>query len=220
VTTGEAVDPGRVPALARRLDEALATLAGDLDRLGLPWALVGGAAVGLITGQARPCPDIDLAIAAPTREERADLVAQLVRRGHRALVTGAGKAGRAITVLPCTGNRAPGTLVDLLPEACGFEAELCRQAATVALPGACLRVARTGHLLACKLKVMADLDRPKDAADLAALLGAASPGDLALARRALRSAAASTPAAKQALQLAEGWLGSLEHPPGDRLRAG
>lgn len=206
MTTGKQAGPGRT-GLGRRLDQALATLAGDLDRIGVPWALVGGAAVGQITGQVRPCPDIDIAIDAPNPEERADLVAQLTRRGHRALVARAGKAGQAITVLPYgAGRSAPGTLVDLLPEACGFEAELCQQAATVPLPGVCLRVARTGHLLACKLKVMADLYRPKDAADLAGLLRIASRSDLAEARQALRSAAASRPAAGRALQLFEAWL--------------
>ena len=78
-----------------------------------------------------------------------------------------------------------GIVVDLLFASSGIEPEIVARADRLALtPGLELPVAQTGHLIAMKL-LADDPGRPQDRGDIAALIGAATPADLELAREAV-----------------------------------
>lgn len=164
------------------LDAVLRRLAGDLDTLGVRWALVGGLAVSA-RAEPRTTRDVDVVVAADTDREAEAVVLGLRQRGYR----DAGQmlehdvTGRLAT-MRMTGPVAD-AVVDLIFASTGIEQEIAAGATVVdVLPGVSVRVASVAHLLA--MKILAG--RLQDDADAASLLGQASRADLAAARDALR----------------------------------
>lgn len=81
------------------------------------------------------------------------------------------------------GQTAHGVVVDLLFASSGIEPELVQAAELLEVfQGVTAPVAPIGHLIALKLLARDDVHRPQDAIDLHALLRAAGPADLAVAR--------------------------------------
>lgn len=170
------------------LEAALRAIAGELERRGLKWALVGGLAV---TARAEPrtTRDVDVAVPVPDDASGEDLVFQLSASGWDVLGTVEQDAtGRLATVRlrPPLERRARGVVVDLLFASSGIEGEVAAAAERIEiLPGLVVPVATLAHLLALKVLARDDRSRPRDAEDLRALLAEAGPDDLASARASL-----------------------------------
>jgi hypothetical protein len=111
------------------------------------------------------------------------LAAALQVRAHSVYRVPDEKLGQIVLVhakLPQTGPS--GVLFDLLPRACGFEAELVAAGRRLDVFDVSVPVARIGHLIALKVKVIAGLNRAKDRRDLRALLAQALDAALNRAR--------------------------------------
>jgi hypothetical protein len=167
-----------------RFEHAFRRIADDLDRIGVGWALVGGLAVNIYTIPRR-YRDIDISVVAP--DAAAELADALRACGHHVYLAQHDSLGLIVVVhVMLAEATSSGVLIDLLPQACGFEPELVAAAPRLDVFGAPAPVARIGHLIACKAKAVADVDRARDRRDLLALLARADSEELELARAALR----------------------------------
>lgn len=168
------------------LEQALIRLAGDLQALGVPWALVGGMAVSF-RAEPRTTQDVDVVVAVSGDQEAERIARDLVMRGYRPLEiqpfleNADGRLNAARLLAPATvGLETIG--VDLLFASSGVEEEVVAAAEVreVAV-GLYVPIARIGHLIA--LKVLAG--REKDRTDARSLLTRATLEDLQLARESL-----------------------------------
>lgn len=168
------------------LEVALRRAAGDLDRRGCDWALVGGFAVS-----ARAVPrftyDLDIAVRVADDAEAEALVRSLMADGYTFYASVEHDNGRLATVRLKYRVDDVEVLVDILFASSGIEPEVARGAEHLeVVPGLVLPVASTGHLIALKLLARDDATRPQDLADLHALLAAATTTDLEVARDAVQ----------------------------------
>jgi hypothetical protein len=167
-----------------RLRRSLLGIAPILERSGLPWAVVGGLAVGA-RSVARFTADLDLAIAAATDRDAERLLLRLGQSGYEiASVLEHEPSGRIATVrLRPPGETADTLYVDLLFASSGIEAEIARDAERISVfEGITAPIARTGHLIAMKLLSKEERLRPTDFDDLEALVARADESELARAR--------------------------------------
>lgn len=168
------------------LEQALIRLAGDLQALGVRWALVGGMAVSF-RAEPRTTQDVDVTIAVSGDREAERISRDLTMRGYSPLEiqpfleNADGRLNAARLLAPSAIGL--GTIgVDLLFASSGIEeeivgaAEVREVAVDLYVP-----VARIGHLIA--LKVLAG--RGKDRTDVRSLLQKATSDDLQLARESL-----------------------------------
>ena len=168
------------------LYQALARIATDLDRMEVPWALVGGLALA-VHADPRQTRDVDCAIAVATEKEAEEIIRKLHDKGYRDHPEGAlleePRTGRLKGVrLLSPGVGEYGSVVDLLSGACGIEREIVQAAnETQVDQGLVVPVATRGHLMAMKVVAWRDKDR----GDLRALLEGANDQDLRVAREAL-----------------------------------
>ena len=155
------------------LATSLARLAGDLARIPVAWALIGGFAVSS-RAEPRFTRDIDVCIAADTDSDAEGLGAALTGLGYAvvAIVEHEYRDHLATIRLssPATdGVVADGVVVDLLFASSGVEREIVQQAELLEiLPGLTVPVATAGHLVVLKL-LARDAGRPQDDIDLRAL---------------------------------------------------
>ena len=169
------------------LEAALGKTAEWLDSQSYRWALVGGLAVSA-RAEPRTTRDVDLAVHVKNDPEAEALVFSLQAAGFRVIAAiEHDRAGRLATVrLQPPTRRMRGAVVDLLFASSGVEEELVSMAERLEiLPGLCVPVARTGHLIALKILARDDVRRARDAEDLRALLAEAESADLAMAREML-----------------------------------
>jgi len=154
------------------VERALAHVAGELRRLGHPFALIGGLGVS-IRGEVRFTRDVDLAVHVGSDAAVEELVRDLAGAGYSplALVEQDDK-GRLATVR----LRSPsGVVVDLLTASSGIEEEVAERATEVVIEGVgSVPVARAEELLALKVLSMTE-KRPQDRLDAEALV-AMNPG--------------------------------------------
>lgn len=169
------------------LEAALRRVAADLESYDVPWALVGGFAVS-----ARATPrfthDVDIAVSVGDDAKAEDLIRSMTSHGYRVLtLIDHELSGRLATVrLGCPIGGGEEVVVDLLFSSSGIEPEVAAQADEIDIvPGLCLPVAATGHLIALKLLARDDESRPQDATDLRALHAVASSVDLESAHEAV-----------------------------------
>jgi hypothetical protein len=95
-------------------------------------------------------------------------------------------AGRLAAVRLTRSSALQTPVVDLLFASSGIEPEVVAAAERLELlSGLTIGVARTGHLIALKVLSRDDVRRPQDLVDLRALVGVASPAELARARESL-----------------------------------
>jgi single-stranded DNA-specific DHH superfamily exonuclease len=167
------------------LRTSLFRIAADLDDLRARWAVVGGLAVSA-RAEPRLTRDVDVAVAVADDAAAERLIADLRGRGYEleGLVEHTAVSRLATArLLP----DARGAIVDLLFASSGIEEEIVAAAERILIvPTLSLPVARAGELIALKLLVRDDRNRPQDFDDLRALLAVATPGDLADARSAVR----------------------------------
>ena len=159
-----------------------------LDGLGVRWALIGGLAVSAQT-EPRFTRDVDLCIAAKDDAEAERVVLRLRESGYEVVtVLEHAPSGRLSTVRLRRGAVSAGAvMLDVLFASSGIEAEIVAAASSLeGVLGDRTRIARIGHLIALKVLARDDRRRPQDAADLRALIGAASPAELDLARQSVR----------------------------------
>lgn len=165
---------------------ALHRITADLSQVSCAFALVGGLAVSART-EPRFTRDVDLAIAVTSDLEAEALVHRLRGAGYRIGATLEQEAVGRLATVSLEASRAPhATVVDLLFASSGIEPEIVTEAEMLNfLPDLKVRVAKTGHLIALKVLSRNDMTRPRDLADLRALLRAASGHDLERARQAI-----------------------------------
>lgn len=170
-----------------QLEAALRRAADDLTRLDVGWALIGGFAVSART-EPRFTRDVDIAVAVNDDGAAERLVRSLLAEGYRLVasiehdVTGRLATVRLASALAGDAD----VVVDLLFASSGIEREIAEAAELIEIvPGLTLPVALTGHLVALKLLARDDERRPRDAADLRALVAVAMPRDFDLARDAV-----------------------------------
>jgi hypothetical protein len=171
-----------------RLEALLRHAAGDLERLGAEWALVGGLAVS-VRAEARFTRDIDLAVSIADDDEAERLTRSLVAAGHRVLATVEQETvGRLATVrLGPPGATSDDPLLDLLFASSGIEPEIVAGAERLdVVAGIAGPVARVGHLIAVKLLACDERRRPQDLMDLRSLRTVADPPEWEVARQAVR----------------------------------
>jgi predicted nucleotidyltransferase len=170
------------------LEAALRSIAAELGRRQVRWALVGGLAVSA-RAEPRTTRDVDLVVSMPDDAASEQLVFQLSSAGWDVTATiEQDAAGRLATVRlrPPLEKRSRGVVVDLLFASSGIESEIAADAEAIEiLPGLVIPVATLGHLVALKVLARDDRTRPRDAEDLRALLSEATPADVASARAAL-----------------------------------
>ncbi len=161
-------------------------ITADLSQVGCAFALVGGLAVSART-EPRFTRDVDLAIAVTSDLEAEALVHRLRGAGYRIGATLEQEDVGRLATVSLEASRAPhATVVDLLFASSGIEPEIVTEAEALDfLPDLKVKVATTGHLIALKVLSRNDMTRPRDLADLRALLRAASGHDLERARRAI-----------------------------------
>jgi hypothetical protein len=169
-----------------RFEAALRRVAADLDDLGVRWALVGGLAQSAY-GIVRRLPDVDVTVDAPDAAAIGALADALRGRGYTVHRASHDALGEIVVVHPFLPDGSPsGILIDLLPGAGGFEAELVAAARPREVLGGTVPVARIGHLIAFKVKAIGEVNRARDRKDLRALMALADEEELDLARKALR----------------------------------
>jgi predicted nucleotidyltransferase len=167
-----------LPAIVERLR-------ADLEAQSVDFALVGALAVSVRT-EPRFTRDVDAAVAVIDDAQAQRVIAGLAARGWQpdSIIEQEATGRLAAVRLAPPGESAPGRVVDLLFASSGIEAELVDAAEYIEiLPGLNVRVARIAHLIV--LKVLSESPaRPQDRVDLAALIAAADPDELQLAREA------------------------------------
>lgn len=169
-----------------RFEDALRRVAADLDDLGVRWALIGGLAQSTY-GIVRRLPDVDVTIDAPDDAAIGAIADALRGRRYTVHRIPHDALGDIVVVHPSLPDGSPsGVLIDLLPRAGGFEAELVAAARRRELFGVLVPVARIGHLIAFKVKAIGDVNRARDRKDLRLLMALADEEELNLAREALR----------------------------------
>jgi Nucleotidyl transferase AbiEii toxin, Type IV TA system len=165
--------------------DAAARAASLLDALGVPFALIGGVAVGA-RAEPRFTRDVDLAVSVTGDEAAERLLHALAGSGYVVVTvieqTGTGRLATA----RLRHAKNPEVFLDLLFASSGIEPELVESAEPIAYrPGTRLPVARVGHLIALKVLSESD-DRLQDRLDLQALAEVATVADWADAERAVR----------------------------------
>jgi hypothetical protein len=167
--------------MATPVESALRRAVADLDALKIRWALVGGLAVS-VRAVPRFTKDLDFAVAVAGDPEAEEVVHRLGGRGYRPVGLLEQEYVERMSGVRLERGGSD-VVMDLLFASSGIESEVVAAATRLkVLPQLTAPVATTGHLIA--LKVLAG--RNQDLTDLEALLPAASPADLDVARSAVR----------------------------------
>lgn len=168
------------------LEAALRQISIDLTDAGVRFALIGGLAVSVRT-EPRFTRDADLAVALPSDGEAEALIRTLQTSGYgiEAIIEQAA-VGRPATARLIRFSQPQPPVIDLLFALSGIEPEIVAESERMELlPNLTLGVARTGHLIALKIRSRDDLTRPQDLVDLRALGRVASATELARTRHSL-----------------------------------
>jgi predicted nucleotidyltransferase len=142
----------------------LAQLARGLDRLGLPYAVMGGQAV-LLYGEPRLTRDIDLTLGVST-DRLPELLTFVADAGWRVLPPHAREFVARHLVLPCE-DEASGVRFDFIFGLTPFERQTIERSKVVSMAGAGVRFVTVEDLLIHKLVA----GRDRDLQDARGLLG-------------------------------------------------
>lgn len=167
------------------IELAFRAAVADLDRIGRPYALVGGFAVAA-RANPRFTLDIDLAVAVDHDAGAEAVIRALHDRGYLVLATVEQEATGRLATARLRPPKAADVVVDLLFASSAIEPEIAGGAERLeVLPGLLVPVASIAHLLAMKLLARDDRDRPADADDLRHLSAVATDDDWAVAAEAV-----------------------------------
>lgn len=173
--------------MSTQLFETLESVAGTLDELETPWALIGGLAISSWL-EPRFTRDIDIAISVDSDEEAEDFLHSWRSRGFRIdTVIEQDATDRLATVRSHRAGDSPDQVViDLMFASSGIEPEISRQArSTEIVDGVVIPVARPAHLFALKLLSVDPDERPQDDIDLRQLTELIVDDERDTARRAI-----------------------------------
>jgi nucleotidyltransferase AbiEii toxin of type IV toxin-antitoxin system len=162
---------------------ALGRIASELERLGRPFAVVGGFGVSL-RAEVRFTRDVDIAVQARDDDDVEKLVLELRARRYDVIaLVEHDEAKRLATVRL---RDSSGITVDLLTASSGIEAEIVDRATAIAIEGiGAVPVAQAEELLAMKVLSM-DARRLQDRIDAVRLLEVNRSLDVERARDDLR----------------------------------
>lgn len=164
----------------------LREVVGDLAQRRVPWALVGGMAVG-VQSEPRFTRDVDIAVAVDSDSSAVEIVRHLNASGWSTTsVLEEKTTGRIATVRFRRGRgQSAESVLDVLFCSSGIEAEIVRDAELIeVVAGLTAPVARIGHLLALKT-LSVDVRRIQDRLDFANLYRNADRTEVIRAREAL-----------------------------------
>lgn len=151
------------------LEAAFRRAVTDLEEAGLPYALVGGFAVG-VRAAPRLTLDVDVAVAVDSDAEAEGLVRALVERGYAVEGTVEQERTNRLATVRLRSPLPEGVLIDLLFASSGIEPEIVAGSGRIeVIPALTVPVASVGHLIAMKLLARDDRSRPADADDLVQL---------------------------------------------------
>lgn len=151
------------------LEAAFRRAVTDLEEAGLPYALVGGFAVG-VRAAPRLTLDVDVAVAVASDAEAEGLVRALVERGYAVEGTVEQERTNRLATVRLRSPLPEGVLIDLLFASSGIEPEIVAGSGRIeVIPALTVPVASVGHLIAMKLLARDDRSRPADADDLVQL---------------------------------------------------
>ncbi len=143
------------------LQDLLRRAAGDLDSLGVGWALIGGLAVSA-RSQPRFTADVDLVVAVSDDAQAERLIRDLRRRSWRIDALIEQEATHRLATVRLLGDVGSTPVVDLLFASSGLEPEIVAAADVLEVfPAQRIPVAVVGHLIALKL-LARDENRPQD----------------------------------------------------------
>jgi hypothetical protein len=166
--------------------QILQIIGRDLDRMPVPWALIGGLAVGVL-GAVRFTKDVDLVLAVDSDRAAERVVYELRQLGYELLLDEPAFDHLTTDRLAMVRLRLPERydleqVVDLFFALSGIEAEIVEAARPWEVsPGVAFPVASRGDLMALKVQA----GRAQDHRDFRWLLAKATPRDLARARSSL-----------------------------------
>jgi hypothetical protein len=163
--------------------EALGRIASELERLGRPFAIVGGFGVSL-RAEVRFTRDVDVAVQARDDDDVEKLVLEL--RGKRYDVIALVEHDEAKRLATVRLRDPSGITVDLLTASSGIETEIVDRSTEIVVEGiGALPVAQAEELLAMKVRSM-DARRLQDRIDAVRLLEVNRSLDVERARDDLR----------------------------------
>lgn len=166
------------------LDSAIADSAKLLGGLDVPFALVGGLAVGAWT-EPRFTQDVDFAVSVDDDSEAEFLIRRCHALGYALVGMVEPDSVERLATARLVG-RANDVVIDLLFASSGIEPEIANQALPVEIaPGLVVPVAQRGHLIAMKVHSHDSERRPHDVMDLRNLIRDADSSQMELARRSL-----------------------------------
>jgi hypothetical protein len=169
-----------VAAHRSQLERAFQQAVADLDALGARYAVIGGLAVGILV-EPRTTRDVDFLVAAQDDAAAEALIFGLRQRGYEIEAVFQRKDG-ALSTVRTSPHAFPSVLVDLLFDSTRIEARIVeRGVRREVFPGVEALVVSATDLLAMKVKA----GRPKDQADVAALLPTLRPRDLRAVEKVL-----------------------------------
>jgi len=169
------------------LMEQLRTVANAMNKLQVPWALVGGLAVS-IYGTPRTTRDVDIAVALDSSDDVQVLVERLLQVGFsdQQLIMHVAPTRKLGVRLKIPARTTPVPL-DLLYCSSGIEKEVVAAALPVEVfPELFVPVASLAHLLAMKIVSENESDRLQDILDIQGLLKEAQDSDIEQAIEAMR----------------------------------
>jgi hypothetical protein len=151
------------------LEDELQQITGELDRLSRSFAIVGGLAVSA-RAEPRLTRDIDLAVVVEGDADAEGLCGHLVGEGYSMIALVEQEATNRLATVRLARQSSADVVVDLLFASSGIESEVVAAAEPITIISTLtLPVASVGHLIAMKLLVRDDRNRPTDADDLRAL---------------------------------------------------
>lgn len=167
------------------VEALLKRIAADLNAADIPFAVVGGLAVGA-RAEPRFTADVDVALSVVDDTEAEKVISRIIHLGYRPIMElDQDAVGRLATMrLVAPSDKAfieeGRPIVDVICATCGIEQELVGDATIAPLfPGIQLPTATVPYLIAMKLLSESD-QRMKDRWDLQSLFGVALADDVAM----------------------------------------
>lgn len=167
----------------KELGSAIEEVVCWFNKVGCPYALVGGLAVSFRTIE-RATKGIDFAIFVESDSEAEKVVRALQHLGFHPVTCMENKTHNLISTVRLLSDKYPGVFLDLLFSTSGIENEVVNSSDIIEiLPGLQVRVASLSSLVAMKVLLCTNGKRKQDLLDLDILIADSTAEDLEESRR-------------------------------------